>query len=286
MIRIASPRPALLLLLAALATPAAADARSSVRLQPGAARPGDAVLVTVRGTGDEPSGTLGERDLRFLPIAGGYQAISGVPVELPPSALPLEVQLPGDEDEAIEGTLEVVAARFPERTLTVASKYLSPPPSVKKWIAEDKAAFARAFAQKLVPRQFEGNFEWPVRTGVTATYGDLRLFNGKKQSQHFGTDLDGRTGDPVYAANAGTVVLSRECYASGNTVLVYHGAGLYSAYFHLSKRGVKAGAKVGRGQELGRVGKTGRVTGPHLHWGVKVEGLWVDPESVLRLDFE
>ncbi|MHB8872350.1 MAG: M23 family metallopeptidase [Myxococcaceae bacterium] len=272
-----------------LLAPGVALARGEVRLQPGAARPGDAVLVTVRGAADEPTGSLGERELTFLPIPGGFQAITGLAVETGPAEVPLEVQLPGeenDQDELIEGVLTVTEAAFRERALTVASKYVSPPAKVKRWMAEDKVAFARAFAQSVGPRQFKVNFDWPVRSEVTALFGDLRLYNGKKQSQHYGTDLDGTTGDPIFSSNDGTVVLSRECYASGNTVLVHHGAGIYTAYFHLSKREVKAGARVARGQLLGLLGRTGRVTGPHLHFGVKIGGAWVDPESLLRLDFE
>ncbi len=258
-------------------------------MQPGTARPGDAVVVTVRGAEDSPTGTLGDRELRFWPIPGGHQAIAAVDVEAKADPLGLEVQLPGGEnadDLQVEGTLEVAEAHFPERALTVAARYVTPPPSVKKWIAEDQKAFTRAMAQPPGPRLFTANFDWPVQSMLTAGFGDLRLLNGRKQSQHFGTDLDGVTGDPVFASNDGAVVLSRECYTSGNTVLVFHGAGLYTAYFHLSKREVKTGEKVARGQRLGRVGATGRVTGPHLHFGVKVEGHWADPESLLRLDFE
>jgi murein DD-endopeptidase MepM/ murein hydrolase activator NlpD len=120
---------------------------------------------------------------------------------------------------------------------------------------------------------------------VTAPFGDLRLFNGKKQSQHFGVDLDGSTGDPIEAANDGTVVMVRECYASGNTVIVNHGAGLYTLYFHMSHFDVQPGDKVKQGQLLGRVGKTGRVTGPHLHWSGKIDGLYVDAQALMKLDF-
>ena len=97
---------------------------------------------------------------------------------------------------------------------------------------------------------------------------------------------DGRIGDLVVAANDGVVTLARDCYSSGNTILIHHGAELYSAYFHLSHMDVKPGANVHRGQKIGEVGKTGRVTGPHLHFGVKLAGHYVDPESLLRLDFE
>jgi len=120
---------------------------------------------------------------------------------------------------------------------------------------------------------------------MTAPFGDLRLFNGKAQSQHFGLDLDGRVGDPIEAANDGAVVMVRPCYASGNTVIVDHGGGLYTMYFHLSHFEVKEGQKVARGQLLGLVGRTGRVTGPHLHFSVKVDGLYVDGATVLGLPF-
>jgi murein DD-endopeptidase MepM/ murein hydrolase activator NlpD len=119
---------------------------------------------------------------------------------------------------------------------------------------------------------------------VGGRFGDQRVYNGDVQGVHYGLDLKGRTGDPVAAANAGRVVLARHCYLSGRTVVVWHGAGVYTAYLHLSRMDVKPGQRVARGERLGRVGSTGRSTGPHLHWGVKVDGLWVDPESLLRLD--
>ena len=91
---------------------------------------------------------------------------------------------------------------------------------------------------------------------------------------------------PDYAANDGEVVMVRDCFASGNTVLVHHGGRLFTAYFHMSKFEVKEGQKVKRGELLGLVGKTGRVTGPHLHFGVKLDGRWVNAESLLRLSMK
>jgi murein DD-endopeptidase MepM/ murein hydrolase activator NlpD len=88
----------------------------------------------------------------------------------------------------------------------------------------------------------------------------------------------------VGASGDGEVVLARDCYMTGQTLVVWHGATLFTAYFHLSHMEVKVGNPVRRGQVIGRVGSTGRSTGPHLHWGVKVDGLWVDPRSAMRLD--
>jgi murein DD-endopeptidase MepM/ murein hydrolase activator NlpD len=149
----------------------------------------------------------------------------------------------------------------------------------------DQAAFGTAFAQPFEPPLFSSSFAPPRDAEVTGRFGDKRLFNGRLQSQHYGEDVSGSVGAPVLAINDGRAVLVRDCYASGRSVVVWHGAGLYSVYFHLSRFQVKPGETVRRGQRIGRVGKSGRVTGPHLHWGTKLGGLYVDPRSVLRLDF-
>ena len=276
-------------LLLVLGLPAlAAEERPHLSLQPNVARPGDPVLVTVRGFTGAPTGTLGERPLRFYAVRDGFQAITGLPVEQAPGRVPVKVTVPAPGSAApveLTGTLDVLAPGWPSRTLKVASKYVKPPPQVQARMEADKAAFAAAFTRPFAPPLFSENFAWPRQDRVTAPYGDLRTFNGKKQSQHFGTDIDGDPGMPVHAANTGTVVMTRDNYAAGNTVLLHHGAGLYTAYFHLSAIDVEEGARVERGQLLGKVGGTGRVTGPHLHWGVKVDDLWVDGETLLKLDF-
>ena len=266
----------------------AAEPPPRITLQPAAARPGDPVLVHVRGTAQPPTGTLGERPLRFYPARDGFQALTGLPVEQPLGEATVKVTLPAQGEAApgeLTQTLKVVAPGWPTRTLKVAGQFIKPPPEVEARMAEDQAAFTSAFAQPFAPPFFGENFAWPRQDKRTAPYGDLRTFNGKKQSQHFGTDIRGAVGTPVYAANAGAVVMRRENYAAGNTVLVYHGAGLFTAYFHLSAFAVQEGDRVERGQLLGKVGGTGRVTGPHLHWGVKVQDLWVDGETLLKLDF-
>ncbi|RYZ39905.1 MAG: M23 family peptidase [Myxococcaceae bacterium] len=260
--------------------------RPLLSLQPGTAKPGDPVLVTVRGAAGLPTGTLGGRALRFFAWREGYLALTSLPVELSPGTQGVDVMAPGKGlPVALSGTLEVLAPGYRERELRVASKYVSPPKAVKARMEADRKAFAAAFAQPFQAPLFGQNFAWPRQDVVTAPFGDRRSFNGKLQSQHFGVDLDGDPGAPVVAANDGTVVMARDNYASGNTVLVHHGAGLYTAYFHLSRIDVKSGAKVKQGEGLGLVGSTGRVTGPHLHWGVKADDRWVDGQTLLKLDF-
>jgi len=269
------------------AAPAVAGA-ATLALDPPRARPGDAVLVIIRGAAPRPTASLAGQALSFFPVAGGHAALAGLPVETPPGPLPIEVSLgEGGGAGEVRGTLRVEPPAFPHRSLEVQQRYVEPPaPEVERRIAEDRAAFARAFSQPPSPPLFRGRLAWPLRARVTAGYGEQRTFNAVRASQHYGLDLAGKVGAPVGAAQAGRVVLVRDGWASGKSVVVWHGAGLYTTYFHLSRIRVQEGQAVGRGERLGDVGATGRASGPHLHWGVRVGDLYVDPRSVLRLAFE
>lgn len=273
---------------AALAAQPAAAPRS-VRALPARARPGDAFVLTVRGAAGPPSASVAGHPLAFFPVrGGGYAAFGGLPVETPPGPLSIEVKpppAPGEADpQPLTGVLEIAPARFPERSLRLEARFVEPPqPEVQARIDADRAAFAAAFAQPESPPLFEAPFAWPSRARVTAGYGEQRTLNGVKPSQHYGLDLAGRLGDPVRSANSGRVVLVRDCWASGHTVVVWHGAGLYTTYFHLSRALVAEGATVEKGQRIGLVGRSGRASGPHLHWGVRVGDLYVDPRSLLAL---
>ena len=257
-----------------------------VRIQPGVARPGDAVLVEVTGTTEAPSGHLGSAELVFLPYGDRWVALSGLSVDLKPGVLSLAVtgQSPAGE-ERLEGVLEVRKPEFRRRQLTVSKRFTSIAKKDRLRSVEDQKAFDETFDRDFEPWVFDASFAWPRLDDVSAPFGDLRLFNGKKQSQHFGADINGETGDPIYAANDGEVVMVRDCFGSGGTVLLHHGGQLFTSYFHMSAFSVKQGEHVVRGQPIGKVGKSGRVTGPHLHFGVKLDGRWVDPESLLRLEF-
>jgi murein DD-endopeptidase MepM/ murein hydrolase activator NlpD len=210
--------------------------------------------------------------------AGARPADAGTPDAGKPPYRPKE--------PALTGVVELIPPHFPARELNLAPKYIHPPKTARERMAEDNKAIREAYRQPFRPPLFSTNFVWPRASEITSHFGDQRTLNGQQKSQHYGTDLDGRVGDPIRASNEGIVVLARDCYASGNTVLIHHGLKLYTAYFHMSKMDVQPGDHVKRGQSIGKVGKTGRVTGPHLHFGVKLNGEYVNPESVLRLNFE
>jgi murein DD-endopeptidase MepM/ murein hydrolase activator NlpD len=271
--------------------PATAQPVASVELAPARVRPGDAFLVKVHvsgvgASGVDPSrleGSAAGRPLSFFLVLDGAAAFGALPLEIPAGLLPVQVRL-GREARTVD--LDVAAPAFPHRDLQVDREFVSPPtPAIQARIEEDRAAFARAFSQPPAPPLFTARFAPPRKARVTAGYGEERTFNATRPSQHYGQDLAGKVGAPVVAANAGEVVLARDCWASGSSVILWHGAGIYTTYFHLSKMLVKPGERVARGQRIGLVGRSGRVNGPHLHWGVRIGDLYVDPASVLRLAF-
>jgi murein DD-endopeptidase MepM/ murein hydrolase activator NlpD len=132
-------------------------------------------------------------------------------------------------------------------------------------------------------RQWDLPFILPRRSRITSGFGTGREFNGKVTSRHLGTDFAGRVGEPVRAANRGRVALVADFYLAGRVIYLDHGEGLVSAYFHLSRALVKPGQEVERGQVIGLVGRSGRVTGPHLHWVMRYGAVTVDPMSVVGL---
>jgi murein DD-endopeptidase MepM/ murein hydrolase activator NlpD len=127
------------------------------------------------------------------------------------------------------------------------------------------------------------SFLRPRDTKVTSRFGSGRLFNGRVSSSHLGVDYRGALGEPIHAANRGVVALVAEFFLAGNVVYIDHGGGIVTGYFHMSQPEVAVGDTVERGQEIGLVGSTGRVTGPHLHWSARFGALVIDPSGLLAL---
>jgi murein DD-endopeptidase MepM/ murein hydrolase activator NlpD len=264
-----------------LATPPAA-AWPSARVTPARALPGDVVLVEVVDAVAQPSGALAGRPLHFWPAGEGrWLAAAPLPIETLPGPAVVALQVDG---LTLLPALAIAPPSFASTTLKVPPRFLEPPASARKRIAADQAAIRQAYAQPFGPPRVSAPFAMPLEVEPSGRYGDQRVYNGKTEGVHYGLDLPSPAGTPVPAGADGQVVLARDCYMSGKTVLLDHGAGVFSASFHLSRIDVKVGQQVGRGQVVGLVGSTGRSTGPHLHWGIKVDGLWVDPRSALRLD--
>jgi murein DD-endopeptidase MepM/ murein hydrolase activator NlpD len=123
----------------------------------------------------------------------------------------------------------------------------------------------------------------PVSSKLTSGFGRRRIVNGEPRSPHSGVDLKATTGTPIRAANAGKVVMAKDLFFAGKTIILDHGLGLYTVYAHCSKMHAKLGDQVGLGEIIGEVGATGRVTGPHLHWACRINGARVNPLGLTTL---
>ncbi len=153
---------------------------------------------------------------------------------------------------------------------------------LKRVIRESK--LLRRILHQVTPKKFGENKLYPPlkKLSISTPFGARRIINGKKRSIHWGTDFRAKRGTPVHAALSGKVVLARNLYFTGNTVVIDHGLGIHTLYAHLSKITVKEGQFVKAGQVIGKVGSTGRSTGPHLHFGFYVEGQRADPMIVMK----
>jgi len=177
--------------------------------------------------------------------------------------------------------LVVRARAFRTRHLTVNPDLVNPPPDALERIDAEARELSDIWAHGEPQRLWSGPFVRPVPDEANSAFGTRSVYNGEARSPHSGADFLSPEGRPVKAPNAGRIVLAGARYFTGNTVIVDHGLGMFSLFAHLSEMDVKAGDTVAAGDLVGKVGATGRVTGPHLHWTVRVNGARVDPLSLL-----
>lgn len=176
-----------------------------------------------------------------------------------------------------EVKVSVIDGNYTTETLSVDPSKVTPPPEMTERIEAEKAE-AMALYHTFTPiRYWDKPFTLPMESNITSEYGAARTYNGTLKSYHGGTDFRARTPLPIAASNDGIVVMTKERYYAGNTVIIDHGEGVYSCYFHMSRFDVKVGDYVKRGDILGLTGDTGRITGPHLHFGIMVLGIQTDP---------
>lgn len=165
------------------------------------------------------------------------------------------------------------------RALSVSPRFTQPLDSATQARVDRENATAREIGRRAhdTPAMWTLPFIRPRASGVTSRFGSGRMFNGTLTSRHLGVDFRGAPGEPIRAANRGVVALVDDFFLAGNVVYIDHGGGVVTAYFHMSKALVAAGDTVERGQEIGLVGATGRVTGPHLHWSARYGAVTVNP---------
>ena len=270
----------------------ASAATWTVRAQPAAFVNGAPVLFQVKPPTrlESLAGTWLGHQLTFSYDASTktWFTLAGVSFETPAGKYPLELsaqRAAGATPYAFTRTFTVARAKYPQIKvpLTVEKKFTEPSPEQQQQIAEGVKVKEDYLSRVTADREWDGKFAPPAEAAISDVYGSQRIFNGKAQRPHYGLDFRVPTGTPVAAMNSGTVLLARFLYYEGNCVVIDHGQGLLTLYFHLSEFKVKEGDSVKRGQEIGLSGGTGRATGPHLHVGVRWQGTYLDPARLLQL---
>ncbi len=214
------------------------------------------------------------------------RALLGVDVELPADQYPLTLaaQLESGERVTCSALISIKAGRFAVERLHVGRQFVELSPKHLERAEQERQRLRELFARVTPERLWQGRFRLPV-DGVHAAgnFGRRRVLNGQPETPHSGEDFPAAAGTPVHAAQRGRVVLAEELFFSGNTVVLDHGLGLYTFYGHLESIAVVVGDVAEIGARLGRVGATGRVTGPHLHWAVRLDEARVSPLQIVSL---
>jgi murein DD-endopeptidase MepM/ murein hydrolase activator NlpD len=250
-------------------------------------QPGELVVLTI-DAGEETTGvhaTAFGRDLAaFKGRDGRWRALVGIDVAQLPGPYLIGLDVHGGSGVAhLTRHVSVRRKTFPVRSLEVDPSFVNPPPDAMLRIDADAVLLRGVYASPASERLWTGPFVRPVPGAANSRFGSRSVFNGQARSPHAGADFLSPLGTPIQAPNTGRVVVARDLFFTGNTVVIDHGLGVFSLLAHLSRLDVHEGEMVTAAQQVGLVGATGRVTGPHLHWALRVAGARVDPISALAI---
>jgi murein DD-endopeptidase MepM/ murein hydrolase activator NlpD len=226
------------------------------------------------------------REVPFVQAGEAWFTVLGVDLDTPSGSYPIEVVFTYDDgrQRLSAETIEVEGKSFPTTELTVEPGFVQLSPENQERAARESREIGAVYATLTPGVHWQESFEVPI-PGATGgrNFGHRRVFNGEPRAPHSGADLSATTGTEIHASNSGRVVLAKDFFFNGNAVFIDHGLGVYTMYLHLSEILVGVGELVERGQVVGLAGATGRVTGPHLHWGARILDARVDPFSLLTL---
>jgi len=258
-----------------------------VSWSPQTVKQGEVLCVTVRPEAEVASIT---GDLDGSPIYFYKQkrrrlaGIVGVDLATAPGRHDLRVEVKDSDGRSFEQVFQVQVepGGFEVQHLTLPQELVDLKGEALRRVLADNKRLIKIFNQVRPEQLWHHSFISPVDGPITSSFGLRRVINGQDRSPHSGVDIGAPVGAEVASCNDGIVVLVQELYLCGKTIIIDHGCGLYSMYFHLSETRVHGEDQVGVGDCIGLVGATGRVTGPHLHWGIRLLGARVDPYSLLR----
>jgi murein DD-endopeptidase MepM/ murein hydrolase activator NlpD len=253
-------------------------------VRPPSVRPGDLFELRLPQTDVAPVSALflGKTyPALSLPGEPGALFLLGTDLDARPGDHEIVVRRAGGTEERFPLTIEPRA--FAEERLSLPPAMVTPPKELEERIAREQELAAEVYRSSAAGRLWERGFSRPLAQEAAGNFGRRRILNGLARSPHAGQDYHAPAGTPVKAVAAGKVRIARDFYYSGLTLIVDHGAGLVSQYLHLEKMLVAEGEQVSAGQVIGRVGSTGRATGPHLHLGLRLFEQRVDPETLWGL---
>jgi murein DD-endopeptidase MepM/ murein hydrolase activator NlpD len=262
---------------------AGAASQPKLFFAPKKAGPGDLLLITVKNTSGAVEGKFAGRRVYFNPSGKAMKAIVGVDLNQEPGLYPLELTINGT---AFTREVRIFKKKYPLQRLTLPEDKVTLSPEDEARAEREQKKMSLIWSVDSL-RLWNGNFQDPLPgKEITTRFGVRRIINNIPKSSHTGVDLAAAEGDPVRAPNDGVVVLAENQFFSGNSIVLDHGQGIYTMFFHLSKTNVRYGQAVRKGDIIGLVGATGRVTGSCLHWGVRVQGARVDPLELIHLKLE
>ncbi|MFQ6037975.1 MAG: M23 family metallopeptidase [Candidatus Aminicenantales bacterium] len=261
----------------------------SLQLHYRSLQPGEAVKVIMRADAGARSAQISFIEKKTLLVPGekpgDFFGFVGIDLGLKPGTYPMRIACVYPDGTAKELLREIHIQQkiFPLSRLRVPQQYVTPPAEEIERIRLEAELVAEIYRMFTHEWMGEGSFILPSEGEVNPNFGERRIFNDLPRSPHSGVDIASPFGSPVKASNTGRVVLAHSLYFAGKSVIIDHGLGVFTFYCHLSQIKVHRGQLVQKGEIIGEVGATGRVTGPHLHWAVRIGGSRVDPFSMISL---
>jgi len=255
-------------------------------------QPGEAIVVTI-----EEGANVADAQVRFLgrkydmgkdETGSKFYTFVGLDLNIKSGSYQMEIILTNilGQRERVQKYISVSAKKFPVKKLWVKEEFVTPPRKALNRIRRD-AEILRIIYGMITPRWLgEGSFILPCTGEVHPNFGERRIYNNKPRSSHSGVDISAPLGTPVKASNSGKVVFAGDLYFAGKAVIIEHGLGVFTFYCHFSKIKANRGDFVKKGDIIGEVGATGRVTGAHLHWSIRIFDSRVDPFSLLSVPLE
>ncbi len=268
-------------------THATAPSPLTVTVKARSIRPGELVVLTVtaRKSLSDLRAHAFDRDLPTFSVdARRWRVLAGIDLDVAPGTYIVDI-VGNDQGSEVKRThrLVVTPRQFRTRKLTVDPAFVNPPPEAVERINREAAELNDLWSHSAAAKLWTVPFVRPVLDKANSAFGTRSILNGEPRSPHSGADFNSPAGTPIKAPTAGRVVLAGDRYFTGNTVMIDHGLTLFSLFAHLSEVDVQVGERVAGGDVVGKVGATGRVTGPHLHWSVRINGARVDPLSLLSV---